>query len=153
MTDQATEYPTGDLLLLEQLVNASGVHLDDRNSLSNDSESYRYSGITINVVLEYSGSNVGNPSDITYKIVPTAAINQPASAVEIHAYNSTTGQYVIYERHGINLVFTQAGAITRTFFLGIMAHFAGAAFLAHVVHTVLLWMLLIFSKNRQRYLR
>eukprot|EP01111_Echinosteliopsis_oligospora_P019564 TRINITY_DN9523_c0_g1_i1.p1 TRINITY_DN9523_c0_g1~~TRINITY_DN9523_c0_g1_i1.p1 ORF type:complete len:362 (+),score=74.09 TRINITY_DN9523_c0_g1_i1:33-1118(+) len=99
-----------DIIRLGTLLKAAGVNsLDDQSQYSGD-QTNRFYGTVIVVLIEYSNTKSYNTSDIQYQYQPVVIQGTEFKAVQPIFTKNITSR-VLWNRHGVRMIFVQAGML------------------------------------------
>jgi hypothetical protein len=100
----------GDVITVKQLMEAAAItDLDERSYVINSTDSIRYDGAIVVVFISYSNS-ASSSSRLNYEYY-THRIPRISYKVEETIHTNFSQEYVVRDRHGIQLVFLQIGSI------------------------------------------
>ncbi|ORX82087.1 hypothetical protein K493DRAFT_361585 [Basidiobolus meristosporus CBS 931.73] len=143
----------GDLMSLGTLLGAANVYLDDLSPAPDANhrlgETLRASGVSIPVTIKYQNEPL-NPGAISYKYFPDAS-NAEVYGIEEAQYDPENGSYLVYQRHGIQLVFSQTGNLGRFSLLLLLTSLVAAFILLEVAKWLVNLLMLRTFRERRIY--
>ncbi|KAK9762161.1 hypothetical protein K7432_012377 [Basidiobolus ranarum] len=143
----------GDLMSIGTILGASNVYLDDL-SLAPDAdrrigETLRASGVSIPVSIKYQNQPL-DPGDISYQYFPDST-NAEVYGFEEAQYDPENGSYLVYKRHGIQLVFSQTGNLGRFSLLLLLTSLVAALVPLQIARWLINLLMLRTFKERRIY--
>ncbi|KAF9390897.1 cytochrome c oxidase subunit 1 [Podila verticillata] len=141
----------GDVMTVGEFLKAAGVNLD---SLSGSptavaNETVRSSGVVVIVVIQYAAKG-WNPNRISYEYLPKAIPDQEYKVIEtIRDFRG--GNRVEINRHGIRIVFSQAGQLGQFSFMTLLTNLVAAVALFKVANIVVELMMLRLHPHKKIY--
>ncbi|KAF9545147.1 cytochrome c oxidase subunit 1 [Mortierella hygrophila] len=143
----------GDVMTVGEFLKAAGVNLDDISTSPSASvnETVRSSGIVVIVVIQYAAKG-WNPNKISYEYLPKAIPDQEYKVIEtIRDFRG--GNRVEINRHGIRIVFSQAGQLGQFSLMTLLTNLVAAVALFKVANIIVELMMLRLHPQKKIYTR
>ncbi|KAG0272285.1 cytochrome c oxidase subunit 1 [Linnemannia exigua] len=143
----------GDVMTVGEFLKAAGVNLEDISTSPSASvnETVRSSGIVVIVVIQYAAKG-WNPNKISYEYLPKAIPDQEYKVIEtIRDFRG--GNRVEINRHGIRIVFSQAGQLGQFSLMTLLTNLVAAVALFKVANIVVELMMLRLHPQKKIYTR
>ncbi|KAF9359061.1 cytochrome c oxidase subunit 1 [Mortierella sp. AD094] len=143
----------GDVMTMGEFLRASGVNLDDlsRSPTASAGETVRTSGVVVIVVIQYAAKG-WNPNRITYEYLPKAIPDQEYKVIET-IRDFRDGNRVEINRHGVRIVFSQAGQLGQFSLMTLLTNLVAAVALFKVANIVVELMMLRIHPQKKVYVR
>ncbi|KAF9924959.1 cytochrome c oxidase subunit 1 [Linnemannia zychae] len=141
----------GDVMTVGEFLKAAGVNLDDLSKAPSASvnETVRSSGVVVIVVIQYAAKG-WNPNKISYEYLPKAIPDQEYKVIEtIRDFRG--GNRVEINRHGIRIVFSQAGQLGQFSFMTLLTNLVAAVALFKVANIIVELMMLRLHPQKKVY--
>ncbi|KAG0049502.1 cytochrome c oxidase subunit 1 [Gryganskiella cystojenkinii] len=152
-TDGQGIHLAGDVMTVGEFLKAAGVNLDELSGspTASGNETVRSSGVVVIVVIQYAAKG-WNPNRISYEYLPKAIPDQEYKVIEtIRDFKS--GSRVEINRHGIRIVFSQAGQLGQFSFMTLLTNLVAAVALFKVANIVVELMMLRLHPQKKVYVR
>ncbi|KAK3807419.1 MAG: hypothetical protein JOS17DRAFT_573259 [Linnemannia elongata] len=143
----------GDVMTVGEFLKAAGVNLDDISTSPSASvnETVRASGVVVIVVIQYAAKG-WNPNKISYEYLPKAIPDQEYKVIEtIRDFRG--GNRVEINRHGIRIVFSQAGQLGQFSLMTLLTNLVAAVALFKVANIIVELMMLRLHPQKNIYTR
>ncbi|KAF9132364.1 cytochrome c oxidase subunit 1 [Mortierella sp. 14UC] len=143
----------GDVMTVGEFLKAAGVNLDDISTSpsANVNETVRSSGVVVIVVIQYAAKG-WNPNKISYEYLPKAIPDQEYKVIEtIRDFRG--GNRVEINRHGIRIVFSQAGQLGQFSLMTLLTNLVAAVALFKVANIIVELMMLRLHPQKKIYVR
>ncbi|KAF9145401.1 cytochrome c oxidase subunit 1 [Mortierella sp. GBA39] len=143
----------GDVMTVGEFLKAAGVNLDDISTSPSASvnETVRSSGVVVIVVIQYAAKG-WNPNKISYEYLPKAIPDQEYKVIEtIRDFRG--GNRVEINRHGIRIVFSQAGQLGQFSLMTLLTNLVAAVALFKVANIIVELMMLRLHPQKKIYTR
>ncbi|KAF9584481.1 cytochrome c oxidase subunit 1 [Lunasporangiospora selenospora] len=143
----------GDVMTVGEFLKAAGVDLDNlsESPTVKANETIRSSGVVVIVVIQYAAKG-WNPNRISYEYLPKAIPDQEYKVIEtIRDFRG--GNRVEINRHGIRIVFSQAGQLGQFSFMTLLTNLVAAVALFKVANIVVELMMLRLHPQKKVYVR
>ncbi|KAF9911446.1 P2X purinoceptor 2 [Linnemannia zychae] len=143
----------GDVMTVGEFLRAAGVNLDDISTSPSAStnETVRSSGVVVIVVIQYAAKG-WNPNKISYEYLPKAIPDQEYKVIEtIRDFRG--GNRVEINRHGIRIVFSQAGQLGQFSLMTLLTNLVAAVALFKVANIIVELMMLRLHPQKKIYVR
>ncbi|KAG0315625.1 cytochrome c oxidase subunit 1 [Linnemannia gamsii] len=143
----------GDVMTVGEFLKAAGVNLDDISTSPSAyvNETVRSSGVVVIVVIQYAAKG-WNPNKISYEYLPKAIPDQEYKVVEtIRDFRG--GNRVEINRHGIRIVFSQAGQLGQFSLMTLLTNLVAAVALFKVANIIVELMMLRLHPQKKVYTR
>lgn len=143
----------GDVMTVGEFLQAAGVKLDDISTSPSAyvNETVRSSGVVVIVVIQYAAKG-WNPNKISYEYLPKAIPDQEYKVIEtIRDFRG--GNRVEINRHGIRIVFSQAGQLGQFSLMSLLTNLVAAVALFKVANIIVELMMLRLHPQKKIYTR
>ncbi|KAF8944924.1 cytochrome c oxidase subunit 1 [Haplosporangium gracile] len=143
----------GDVMTVGEFLRAAGVNLDEISTSPSASvnETVRSSGVVVIVVIQYAAKG-WNPNKISYEYLPKAIPDQEYKVIEtIRDFRG--GNRVEINRHGIRIVFSQAGQLGQFSLMTLLTNLVAAVALFKVANIIVELMMLRLHPQKKIYTR
>ncbi|KAK3824296.1 MAG: hypothetical protein J3R72DRAFT_458274 [Linnemannia gamsii] len=143
----------GDVMTVGEFLKAAGINLDEISTSPSTSvnETVRSSGVVVIVVIQYAAKG-WNPNKISYEYLPKAIPDQEYKVIEtIRDFRG--GNRVEINRHGIRIVFSQAGQLGQFSLMTLLTNLVAAVALFKVANIVVELMMLRLHPQKKIYTR
>jgi len=132
---------------VSDILEASGISLDDVGKSTNTT---RYDGVVIIMFIEYSNS-VTSPGTISYNYKVKTVNGAEYKIEEPQRIFEDPGYLVIYNRHGIRLIYIQSGSVGRFNFLVLLISLVSGLVLVNLSTTLVDLVAMRVLPQRQLY--
>ncbi|KAG0088025.1 cytochrome c oxidase subunit 1 [Podila epicladia] len=146
-----TVHLAGDVMTVGEFLKAAGVDLDSLSGspTASANETVRSSGVVVIVVIQYAAKG-WNPNRISYEYLPKAIPDQEYKIIEtIRDFRG--GNRVEINRHGIRIVFSQAGQLGQFSLMTLLTNLVAAIALFKVANIVVELMMLRLHPHKKIY--
>ncbi|KAG0033698.1 cytochrome c oxidase subunit 1 [Podila clonocystis] len=146
-----TVHLAGDVMTVGEFLKAAGVNLDSLSGspTASTNETVRSSGVVVIVVIQYAAKG-WNPNRISYEYLPKAIPDQEYKVIEtIRDFRG--GNRVEINRHGIRIVFSQAGQLGQFSLMTLLTNLVAAVALFKVANIVVELMMLRLHPHKKIY--
>ncbi|KAG0286708.1 cytochrome c oxidase subunit 1 [Linnemannia gamsii] len=143
----------GDVMTVGEFLKAAGVNLDEISTSPSAAvnETVRSSGVVVIVVIQYAAKG-WNPNKISYEYLPKAIPDQEYKVIEtIRDFRG--GNRVEINRHGIRIVFSQAGQLGQFSLMTLLTNLVAAVALFKVANIIVELMMLRLHPQKKIYTR
>ncbi|KAG0338977.1 cytochrome c oxidase subunit 1 [Podila horticola] len=150
-TTAGTVHLAGDVMTVGEFLKAAGVDLDSLSGspTASANETVRSSGVVVIVVIQYAAKG-WNPNRISYEYLPKAIPDQEYKVIEtIRDFRG--GNRVEINRHGIRIVFSQAGQLGQFSLMTLLTNLVAAVALFKVANIVVELMMLRLHPHKKVY--
>ncbi|KAG0352581.1 cytochrome c oxidase subunit 1 [Podila minutissima] len=150
-TTTGTVHLAGDVMTVGEFLKAAGVDLDSLSGspTASANETVRSSGVVVIVVIQYAAKG-WNPNRISYEYLPKAIPDQEYKVIEtIRDFRG--GNRVEINRHGIRIVFSQAGQLGQFSLMTLLTNLVAAIALFKVANIVVELMMLRLHPHKKIY--
>ncbi|KAF9430652.1 cytochrome c oxidase subunit 1 [Podila epigama] len=146
-----TVHLAGDVMTVGEFLKAAGVDLDalSGSPAASVNETVRSSGVVVIVVIQYAAKG-WNPNRISYEYLPKAIPDQEYKVIET-IRDFRDGNRVEINRHGIRIVFSQAGQLGQFSFMTLLTNLVAAVALFKVANIIVELMMLRLHPHKKVY--
>ncbi|KAG0324855.1 cytochrome c oxidase subunit 1 [Dissophora globulifera] len=143
----------GDVMTMGEFLRAAGVNLDELSTAptATNGETVRSSGVVVIVVIQYAAKG-WNPNRISYEYLPKAIPDQEYKVIET-IRDFRNGRRVEINRHGIRIVFSQAGQLGQFSLMTLLTNLVAAVALFKVANIIVELMMLRLHPQKKVYVR
>ncbi|KAF9197618.1 cytochrome c oxidase subunit 1, partial [Haplosporangium sp. Z 27] len=143
----------GDVMTVGEFLKASGVNLDDLSlaPTATPGETVRTSGVVVIVVIQYAAKG-WNPNRISYEYLPKAIPDQEYKVIET-IRDFKNGNRVEINRHGVRIVFSQAGQLGQFSLMTLLTNLVAAVALFKVANIIVELMMLRLHPQKKIFVR
>ncbi|KAF9566201.1 cytochrome c oxidase subunit 1 [Mortierella alpina] len=148
-----TVHLAGDVMTVGEFLKAAGVDLDElsRSPAAAANETVRSSGVVVIVVIQYAAKG-WNPNRISYEYLPKAIPDQEYKVIET-IRDFRAGSRVEINRHGIRIVFSQAGQLGQFSLMTLLTNLVAAVALFKVANIIVELLMLRLHPQKKTFTR
>ncbi|KAG9326468.1 hypothetical protein KVV02_001647 [Mortierella alpina] len=148
-----TVHLAGDVMTVGEFLKAAGVDLDELSGspAAAVNETVRSSGVVVIVVIQYAAKG-WNPNRISYEYLPKAIPDQEYKVIET-IRDFRAGSRIEINRHGIRIVFSQAGQLGQFSLMTLLTNLVAAVALFKVANIIVELLMLRLHPQKKTFTR
>ncbi|KAF9966337.1 cytochrome c oxidase subunit 1 [Mortierella alpina] len=148
-----TVHLAGDVMTVGEFLRAAGVDLDELSASPTAAvnETVRSSGVVVIVVIQYAAKG-WNPNRISYEYLPKAIPDQEYKVIET-IRDFRAGSRVEINRHGIRILFSQAGQLGQFSLMTLLTNLVAAVALFKVANIIVELLMLRLHPQKKTFTR